>query len=354
MKKFMAALFSLFFTAAAFAYNPPAGGHNFLRITSPELINGGRSSAGGASKFVAADSIIINPALTAFCKRPSFQAAGTILFNENEFDKKNDNDFGGGFEIGTVIPTQAIVASFIFQGIWVPFDYEMDIENNTAFTLGLSKDFTDNLSFGISGNLAFFNGNKTSDWSLTASIGLFYNLGDVLFLKKLRLGFVVSNLGRIYEEASTMGIDYRSGGNWPGSANPRVGMAGTLFKNRYFDVGLSFDLAFPAFQNFVFDSGLNIGIMDFATIKVAWEADYEEIDHGRENILPSVGLSCKFKIDMKKGSAFEKSGWKSNNLIVSGAWQKMYENINAATAGAVVEFGVFDDVPPEIILWGNE
>ena len=34
--------------AALYAYNPPAGGQNLLRISSPELLSEGASAAGGA------------------------------------------------------------------------------------------------------------------------------------------------------------------------------------------------------------------------------------------------------------------------------------------------------------------
>ena len=55
--------------AALYAYNPPAGGQNLLRISSPELLSEGASAAGGALYSVSPDSVVNNPALTAFEQR---------------------------------------------------------------------------------------------------------------------------------------------------------------------------------------------------------------------------------------------------------------------------------------------
>ena len=70
MKKLFAALFALSVLCAnVFAYDPPAGGQNVLRLTSPELITSANSSAGGGIFGVTPDSIINNPALTAWEQR---------------------------------------------------------------------------------------------------------------------------------------------------------------------------------------------------------------------------------------------------------------------------------------------
>ena len=48
IKKIMSAAFFLGIASVLSAYNPPAGGENVLRISSPELLFEGNSSAGGA------------------------------------------------------------------------------------------------------------------------------------------------------------------------------------------------------------------------------------------------------------------------------------------------------------------
>ena len=48
MKKILGVLFaSSLICAGLFAYNPPAGGQNVLRLTEPQLITGAHSAAGG-------------------------------------------------------------------------------------------------------------------------------------------------------------------------------------------------------------------------------------------------------------------------------------------------------------------
>ncbi|MBQ0052562.1 MAG: hypothetical protein KBT11_10965, partial [Treponema sp.] len=67
MKKLLGTvLASLVACAGLFAYNPPAGGQNVLRLTEPQLISGADSAAGGGLFGVTAASVVNNPALTAW------------------------------------------------------------------------------------------------------------------------------------------------------------------------------------------------------------------------------------------------------------------------------------------------
>ena len=65
MKKFFILLSVMICSASIFAYNPPLGGENVLRLTNPDLIGGAASASGGALYTITPSSIVFNPALTA-------------------------------------------------------------------------------------------------------------------------------------------------------------------------------------------------------------------------------------------------------------------------------------------------
>ena len=375
MKKIVvAALAVLCSSARMFAYNPPAGGQNYLRLTSPQLLTGASSAAGGPLFNAVPSSIINNPALTAWEQRPELSAAGTILKSSNGDD---EHSVGSAFEAGILAPSRWGVASFVAQGIWSEF-MDMYVGDSVNFTGGFSKDITDAVSVGLAVNGGYLFGKAGSDWTASASIGAYYNYGDLAFLKNLRFGASLTNLGKMYTKSKTIGIndsqidktlfwlfpnyyiykkmqdDGQNASAWPGVATLRTGAAASLIDTKYFKTGLSLDFAYPGFQDVVVDAGLNMLIADVITVAAAWEFDLQEFRAGSKNLMPSVGMSCKFTFNSKEGSFLARKGWKQSEMTVSGAWKRLYQNIDAVSASAVMDLGLADLEPPEIILWGDK
>ncbi len=358
-----------------FAYNPPAGGQNYLRLTSPQLLTGASSAGGGALFNVVPSSIINNPALTAWEQRSELAASGTILKSSNSDD---EHSVGSAFEFGILIPSRWGVASFVGQGIWSEF-LDMYVGDSMNVSAGFSKDITDEVSVGIAFNGGYLFGKAGSDWTASASLGAYYNYGTLGFLKNLRFGAAVTNLGKMYDGSNAYGIndsqtdkmylfispayyyynkkilnDGKNGTAWPALATLRTGVAASLIDTKYFKTGISLDVAFPGFQNAVVDAGLQMEIADIITLSTSWECDVQELKAGAKNLLPSVGLSCKFTFNSKDGSFLARKGWKQSEMTLSGAWKRMYQNIDAVSAGAVMDLGLADLEPPEIILWGDK
>ena len=282
---------------------------------------------------------------------------GTVLSDKNEIADQT-NGMGGAFQAGLLIPSRWCVATFLFDGVFAKL-IDMPLGNNIAFTANVAKDINDKVSVGLNANFGAFWEDDASDWTFAANTGVYYNYGDLLFMKNLRFGVTLMNLGKMYSKADTLGIKENSmSGDWPAVATPRAGVAANVVDTGDFVIGLSSDFATPAFQNFVMDLGvaLQYSGLGSATIKLAsaWELDVKELLEEHTNMIPSVGLSVKFNFTTKSNSAMANHGWQESELTVSGAWRNLYTDINAFSAGAVLKLGMEDKEPPVITLWEGE
>lgn len=346
-KVFAAAV--LLASASLYAYNPPAGGQNLFRISSPDLLTDAGSSAGGAFYSISPDSVVNNPALTAYEQRIVVNLDGTLLFDGKD---ASDKSLGAAFEGGILFPSRWCVSSFLVQGVFVPF-YDMHLGNTLTFTANVAKDINDRLSIGMNADVGVFWG-YDSDWLGGVNMGAFYNFGDLFFMKDLRFGASLLNIGKSLKNTEVLGIKGGYATSWPGIATPRMGVAACLLDKKNFDIGSSIDFSFPAFKNFVVDAGVQILICEIVKLSSAWEYDVSEYSEGAKNIIPSLGISVQFKFNSKDGSMLANKGWQESEMTVSGAWKQLYKNVNAVSAGAKLNLGLKDTQPPQIILWGEE
>ena len=373
MKKLLGAtLATLLFSASLFAYNPPAGGQNVLRLTSPWLLTGAASAAGGPLFGITPASIVNNPALTAWEQRITLDVGATLFINSNTDDPYDGNKVGEGFQGGLLIPSRWCVSTILFQGIWTEA-FDMPISDSVNILGGLSKDITDQVSVGMTAHFGYLYGDFVdSDWTASAALGAYYNHGDIAFMQDVRFGVSLNNLGKMYSASEdSPGIktakDIRDAVDsgtpaalspsktslWPSIATLRTGVAATMLKTDAVALGLSLDFAFPGFQNFVTDVGLQLQIKDFLKISSAWEFDVQEFANDAKNLLPSVGISVKF-VFRQNGSYMTKHGWEQSDMTVAAAWKQMYKEINAISAGAILNLGMADTKAPEITLWGED
>lgn len=349
MKKILGMAAAIAACSVGFAYNPPAGGQNALKLSGPQLLAGGNSAAGGGIFGASPSSIVINPALTAWEQRNELDLAGTVLYSSNSDD---DSSLGSAFQGGILIPSRWCVSAFLFQGVWSEF-VDMPVGDSVNFTGGLSKDITEKVSVGMSANFGYLFGDAGKDWSLSAGIGAFYNFGDWKFLKEVRFGASLLNLGKMYTKSDTMGIKDDGASSWPAFATLRTGAAATFLDTGAMNLGFSLDFSYPSFQNFVADAGLQMRVRDFLKIYSGWEFDAREFAEGSKNIMPSIGVSFKFQFNSKPDSLLARKGWSQSEMTVSGGWKQLYKNVNAFSAGAVLSLGLDDTTPPEIKLWGE-
>ena len=354
MKRMMFAVAAFSLAGGLFAYNPPAGGQNLQRISSPTSLTGAGSAAGGALYEVLPASIFNNPALPAFEQRIILDVGLTALTDNPEYDVDDYKDLGFAGQVGLLVPSRYGVATAMVQGVFSPL-LDMPLGNSISLTGNVSKDITDQVSVGVTGNVGVFWGFE-SDWTASLGLGVYYDYGDIKFLKNVRFGAALLNLGKMYNETEVVGISWSDyGKNWPGVVTPRTGVAATLLDKGKLQLGGSFDISAPSFQDCVFDVGLQLEYASFLKLSTSWEYDVRECNWDCKNLLPSVGLSFKFLLHSKEDSTITRfAGGQESEMTVSAAWHNMYENVNAFSAGAVLKLGLEDKDAPEITLWGDE
>lgn len=338
MKRFFyVALFSL---ASAFVYplDFPVGGDYIFRVTNPELLSGAGSSAGGAFFSSGPSSIVINPALTANDQRIMLNLGYTALFNTGQ-----DSRFGSGAQVAMLVPSRWGVFSAVADGIFCEVGKLRQTGNVVNIRGGFSKDVTERLyaGFAFSGGLRWAD---SRDWHLALDLGFMYRWGDLGFLRDTRISGALTGLGKPYE----LGL--------PSIATPKAGIAATLFSVANDNVagGFSADLSFPMFMNMVLDAGLQLRLAKMITVKGSWQFDVRDTAKKNYNLLPAVGLTVRFGINTKKNQFMIDKGWQQSEITTSGAWQYLYEEVHAVSAGAAINLGLLDTDSPEIRVWNEE
>ena len=344
-----AIVFCLILSAVS-AYNPPAYGDSFLELSSPRQLTNGSSVTGGGLFYANPESMITNPALTAKEQRVDLNFAYTGLVSSN---KENSIRYGNAFQGGILIPFKWAVFSGYANATMIPFK-EMNLKDSFNFKFGLAKEITDKLTVGTNLNSGIFWGADT-DWNLSANLGFVYEYGNLAFMKDFRYGVSVLNLGKNFANTTLIGIDpEKKVSSLPNVATVKAGVAGTLVKNDVIQLGASFDLTTPLFQNVIADLGLQFAVKEMLYINVSEKLNIAELSHGIKNVMPSVGLSFRFTFDVKNNEYLNKNGWSQNEMSASVAWKQFDSTINAVSAGVDIALGLKDETPPIIELWLDE
>lgn len=334
MKRFLCAVALALSFSFVFSIDFPLGGDYAFRLTNPELLTSAGSAAGGGFYTAGPSSIVINPALTASEQRIMLNLGYTALFGSQEV-----GGFGSSAQIALLIPSRWGVFTGILDGIFCNVG-KLEYGNVLNLRGGFSKDITDRLyaGFDLSTGIRWADG---VDWHLALDLGFVYHWGRLGFLKDFRIAGVLTDLGKPYE----IGM--------PSIATPKLGVAGTLFSvsNDNVAAGFSADLSFPMFMNVVFDAGLQLRIAKFITIKSGWQFNVRDTVNKNYNLLPSVGLTVRFGINTKENQFMLDKGWQQSEITTSGAWQKLYQDVTAISAGAAINLGLKDTEAPKIQLW---
>ena len=90
------------------------------------------------------------------------------------------------------------------------------------------------------------------------------------------------------------------------------------------------------------------------TVKGSWQFDVRDTAKKNYNLLPAVGLTVRFGINTKKTQFMIDKGWQQSEITTSGAWQYLYEEVHAVSAGAAINLGLLDTDSPEIRVWNEE
>lgn len=351
MKKIaVAVLISTLLLTAVNAYNPPVGAEDMCLLSSPTSLSGGTSVTGGALFSVGAESIVVNPALTADEQRVNLNLGYTFMFSGND---KDENSIGSAFQTAILIPMKMYVFSGYVNGTFAPFTQEMYLGDSINAKAGLSKEITDKLNVGasISGGYTWKFG---SDWALGANVGFVYKQGDLGFMKDFRYGASVLNLGKNYSDVGRLPVQEDAEITaYPSLATLKLGAAGSFFKNDTVEIGGSLDLTVPIPYNMIIDLGVQASIKDMLVVSLGEKINIVEAAKGHGSYIPSVGLIFKFSFDVKNNDYLASKDWSQSEMTVSAAYKNMYQNVHAISAGVDIDLGMKDTSAPEIVVWNE-
>lgn len=346
MKKlWLLPVLSFFCLSTISAYNPPAGGQSLHNLSSPTLLTGGASAAGTGIFNVTPDSIVNNPALPSFEQRVQLDTGFTALISTESVP------FNAAFQTGIMIPGKWGVFTGLLNGVFCNAD-EMDLGNSFNLKAGVSKEITQKVSVGMNLTGGYFWG-ADSDWSLAADFGALYRRENLGKLKDFRIGVSILNLGKMYS-SDLPGIDEDNKSDWfPSIATLKTGVAAVFVKNSVIEFGGSLNVTVPAFQNGIFDAGLQLGFKDVVYLSVAEKIDIKEVSQGHNDYFPAIGLSFKFVFDSKNNSYLKSHDWDKSEFTTSVAWQQKYDTMEAISGDLNIKLGLQDTKAPVIELWSE-
>jgi len=330
----------LLLTPFLFAWNPPVGGDAANSLLSAALLGGGASVTGGAFGASLPGALAVNPAISAGEQRIVLDVLYAGLIGAG-----GEAGYGNVANLGLVFPTRWSVIAASANFIQSPFT---SLPLGTAGTLraSISKDVTKNLYLG-----AGITGSAGTGWGVSGEIGALWLPGDLGFLKDSRVGFSLTGIGRPFTADGTVGVNGTATetSGYASAFTPHAGFAATLVKTSAFKLGASTDISAPTFQNFVFDAGLQMAIMDFVTLRTAWNFNLAETLANQATYIPSVALAFNLKLNSQdKDSFLAKNGWGQSEIEPTASVKPMANGIVAAGAGVNVHLGVTDTQPPAI------
>lgn len=328
--------------AGGWAYTPPAGGQSLFLLGHPKFVTLANSAAGGALFSEGSYSLNFNPALTAGLQCPSADFGYTGL---QEFDDPYQH--GSSLHLGFSYPSRFGVFSLGAQGNFIKLS-ESAIGNVGLVRLGLARDVTENLYLGFSlsgGGLGY---DDASDFYLAGDIGAWYRVPQIAFFKEVRFAVALQNIGKPFQTSGPVKTENATG--FPGVFAPKAGIAAHLIDLKQFALGVSADVSFPTFTNFLLNAGLQISIARFVYVSAGWDFNAREVaDIGGSALhLPFIGVGVKLSLNTSGSEAMKRRGFNETTLDVDAAWQRQQGSLHLISIGAAASFGVKDVLPPDI------
>ncbi|MDR3301622.1 MAG: hypothetical protein LBT01_03715 [Spirochaetaceae bacterium] len=323
---------------------PPPGGESLFLYGHPAYTTSANSAAGGPLFSAGPYSININPALTAGFQSPVADFGVSVLT-----DTANAKA-GAALHLGASYPTRWGVWTGALRAEFFDFD-SLPIGNSVAGHVGFARDVTENLYIGVGLSVGgMFNG-AAKDFYAAADAGVWYRIKEVTDLpvfKNIRFGVAFQNLGKSFNHFEAGGVELSYGAGFPGIFQPKAGVAADVLSFEKFKLGLSVDASFPAFSNFVLNTGLQAEIADMFYLSTGWDFNARESsnDYGMHWLYLSCGV--KFQVDTSGVKALGKDGVEQTDVKLDGLWQHLHKNIEHIAIGATVNFGARDGMPPAI------
>ncbi|MDC7225855.1 MAG: gliding motility-associated C-terminal domain-containing protein [Spirochaetales bacterium] len=297
-------------------------------LKSPDIM----ASGGSYTSTLSPMSDIYNPAASALQQRLAFNINYIALFGDNTLSGYN----GTALNLGAAIPLRigVITAGGYFLGT-DSLD-EIDAGVQGGFRTGFAKELYPGLLTGIGINLGF-----GESWALSADLGFIKEEGDLGFIKDMKWGVVLGELG--YSGFNT--TDYSS------VFTPGGGISFDLLDKEKINFGVNADLSFPGFiESMNLNLGGDLELFDVIGLQFSSRMDLSELIEGDPSgLVPSLGVYVNLKTNFEDDD-LSKRGWSQNDVRTSVSAAPMRNGLWAVGAGINAELGVIDESAPEIML----
>lgn len=376
-------------------YRSPEAGRYYYWMFSPELLSRSMGVVGTSNP----SGIVINPSSLAFVQRVKIEASYgitpgimpwlTFLPRESFV---NAGDFFWPFMInaGGIIPSKfgnfTIYANYMNMsnlGFNFTNNNDLGIGKIGAIYFGFSKDYSDILALGISGNLKFsYNpllkpglNNNTTPFDIGGGIDLGFIWKPEVYLpfserskgwafQDLEFAVTLKDIGK-----PLINFPKENQYDLPWFPNPFTAAAGISF-NLYNDSSTYWkilaDVTTPFFQNLTISLGTEVQIVKFLVLRTSYTFDLEGVleyakvidKYGYIYNIANVGFGLSFKIRSDMFKKQSKDNAKSNKhkstsfSIDIGA--RPYHQGFIFEAGFGITIGVRDETPPEIDFIQND
>lgn len=355
MKKLIMAVITTFSVIfAAYSYNPPVGGDYFYDFSSPKLLSGTLSVAGGPVFTISPEAVILNPAATATAQRTDLTLGYTALISANSFSQ---NRYGNVIQTSILIPSKLYIFTGIVNFTSVNF-LEMSLGNSLNLRANVSKQITDKFDIGLALTGGIYWKDTSFDWSIAGNAGVLFKPGDLGFIKDFRIGVSVSNLGKMYTDIGINNPTILDSGfsysGFPSFCYVRAGIAGNFVSTEKVKLGFALDFGTPCFQNFLAEYGMQLAIMDTVFVNFKEQFNLAEAINSKANYLPSIGISFKFTLDINNVKYLEENDWSQSEMKASVAYKNLYNTVHVASVDVDLTLGLKDEAPPEISIWDDD
>jgi outer membrane protein OmpA-like peptidoglycan-associated protein/flagellar hook assembly protein FlgD len=272
----------------------------------------------------------LNPAASAAQQRTVFDAGYTAL---TDFGK--GQGMGSAGFLGLSLPKPYGVWNIGLTGLTTPDDMT-DLPLGSVFQAsgGIAKDLSSDFYVGSSVDLQL----GKEGWGAGLNLGVIKKAGDRGFLKDLRWGITLTDIGKSYS------------GDLTAPFTLSAGIRGLIVRTDTLKWSVGADLGFPTFQDVDFGLSTGITFRDVITFRTAWNQSFREIgkEDGR-SLLPAFGLSAVIPLSRKSSEPDEaKREAAQAELRPAVAAAPLYGDVWALGGSVTVPLGTIDRKPPRI------
>ena len=298
-------------------------------LASPVIAAGGGGTASQESPF----SDRLNPASSAGKQRVTLDTAYYGLVGVDQ------SGYGNAFNLGLTLPERWGVITTTASYLGADFK-DFDPGNLGQFTLGLSKDLWEDFYVGASLNTTA----GSQGWGLGGSLGFIQFIGDWGWIKDVRWGGAMRDMGKAYTTADDVGL--------PPVFTPAVGAEADLFRDDKLTVTVRPDLSFPTFKDVDFNLGSTLAFGDVIAVNLAYRFDLQDSVNKKANTIPfSFGVGFHFFTDIKTDNdvlGLQERGWNHSEVRVATAALPLTGNVWAVGGGVNIPLGAKDTTPPQV------